>query len=109
MDVAVERKFPTPWMENIDAGVVVPIPTNPLGSTMNKGLEVPMSPTTNTGDEVDCSSMENVPQGEVVPIPTLPMLVVEVSMVNSGTAVVEVAMLHALYMLLGTVEVEEEA
>ena len=103
------EKFPTPWMENRDAGVVVPIPTNPLGSTMNKGLDVPMSPTTNTGLVVDCSSTENVPQGLVVPMPTLPMLVVEVSMVNSGTAVVEVAILHALYMLLGTVEVEEDA
>ena len=58
---------------------------------------------------MDCSSTENVPQGEVVPIPTLPMLVVEVSIVKSGTAVVDVAMDHALYMLLGTVEVEEEA
>ena len=103
------RKFPTPCMEKTDAGVVVPIPTNPLGSTMNKGLDVPMSPTTNTGDEVDCSSMENVPQGEVVPIPTLPMLVVEVSIVKRGTAVVEVAMDQALYMLLGTVEVDEDA
>ena len=93
----------------MDEGVVVPIPTNPRGSTMNRGLEVPMSPMTNTGDEVDCSSIENVPQGEVVPIPTLPMLVVEVSIVKSGTAVVEVAMLHALYILLGMVEVEEEA
>ena len=103
------EKFPTPWTLNMDEGVEVPIPTNPLGSTTNKGLEVPMSPTTNTGEEVDCSSMENVPQGEVVPIPTLPMLVVEVSIVKSGTAVVEVAMDQALYILLGTVEVEEEA
>ena len=103
------EKFPTPWMERRDAGVVVPIPMNPLGSTMKRGLDVPMSPTTNTGDEVDCSSMEKVPHGEVVPIPTLPMLVVEVSMVRSGTAEVEVAIDHALYTLLGMVEVEDEA
>ena len=103
------EKFPTPCMEKRDAGVVVPIPTNPLGSTMKRGLDVPMSPTTNTGDEVDCSSIENVPQGEVVPIPTLPMLVVLVSTVRSGTAEVEVAIDHALYTLLGMVEVEDEA
>ena len=103
------EKFPTPCMERRDAGVVVPIPMNPRGSTINRGLDVPMSPTTNTGVEVDCSSTENVPHGEVVPIPTLPMLVVEVSMVRRGTAVVEVAMLHALYTLLGMVEVEDEA
>ena len=103
------EKFPTPCMENMDAGVVVPIPTNPLGSTMKRGLDVPMSPTTNTGVEVDCSSMENVPHGEVVPIPTLPMLVVLVSTVRRGTAEVEVAMHHALYTLLGMVEVEDEA
>ena len=109
MEVPAVRKFPTPWIEKIDAGVVVPMPTNPRGSTINNGLEVPTSPTTNTGEEVACSSMEKVPQGLVVPMPTLPMLVVEVSMVRRGTAEVEVAMLHALYVLLGIVEVEEDA
>ena len=109
MEVAVVEKFPTPWTLKIDEGVVVPIPTNPLGSTMNKGLEVPTSPMMKTGVLVACSSMENVPQGLVVPMPTLPMLVVEVSIVNSGTAVVDVAMDHALYVLLGIVEVDEDA
>ena len=107
MEVPVERKFPTPWTLKMDAGVVVPIPTNPLGSTMNKGLEVPMSPTTNTGDEVDCSSMENVPQGEVVPIPTLPIRVE--SRVRMGMADVEVAKENAFTVLERSVVVERLA
>ena len=106
-EVAAERKFPAPWIEKIDPGVVVPTPTNPLPSTINKGVEVPMSPITNTGVVVPCVSTDKVPQGLVVPMPTLPMIVE--SIVRMGTAVVEVAMEKALMALVGIVDVEEDA
>ncbi len=96
--------LPGALMERSAVGVLVPSPTNPLPSTIILGVEVPISPITNTGVVVPWISMEKVPHGLVVPIPTLPIIVE--SMVRMGTAVVEVAMLNALMALVEMVEVE---
>jgi len=105
--MAKRFRFPMELTERSAAGVFVPIPVNPLASTIKLGVEVPVSPITNAGVVVPCVSMENVPHGLVVPIPTLPIIVE--SIVRIGTALVEVAMLHALMALVRIVEVEDEA
>ena len=86
-------------------GTEVPIPTNPDGSTTNC---VPVAePITNEGWDPKKLVIESVPYGVAVAIPTLGNPPLDPTESIGGETVVVVPMLHALYILESTVDVDD--
>ena len=59
-----------PWILMRANGDVVPVPIEPFPATRKCGVDVPVSPTANTGVLVACCSTESVAHGVEDPIPT---------------------------------------